>query len=673
MTTAIRFRPGVWLVRTLVVLASIAAAVSTNAATLEIVTLNSPVVEGASDAEVAVRLTLELNDSPADCRIDGVVASVDGSASAGSDYQAINAPLSLALTATANTVEQRFTIPIIDDVTAEPDESFDVRLGVSVDPVACPLRVSVLGTTSVSITDPDAAVVGPPIVIRANPGETASSSFSVTGVPPIALTAQIGNVSPAVLSAPGDATYTFDVPANAPAGSVFNDTITVADEGGTVTTQQVTILVANALTEISSLTPNQRSLAAWFDSACPRLAQGASSPDAQDLVLVCDGLKDPANSAVQIVAALDAINGEELIGAADDVLRLIAQQRGNLSQRLSTLRSGASGIDLTGLNLEVAGQQIAGTVLQEILNAMTGGAASADDFGRWGLFIDGRANFGDKSRTEDQAGFDFDTVGATVGVDYRLNDHSIIGGSLDYARLDANYDHSGGSLSVDSWNGSLFASYFVADSFYVDAMLSYGNSRYESDRHIVYADAGGHVNRRAKGDTDGAQWSAGISSGFDINTGPWTFGPHLGSYHAGVDADEFSEQGAAGLNLTVGDQSAKSFTVNAGVHASRVFTPAWGVLIPNLRFDLVHELKDGRERVVVGFAADPFSTDPLDPTPDIVLQTDRPDRDYVVWSAGVSAQFINGISGFANYQGTAAYGDLTLAELTLGMRWERSF
>jgi outer membrane lipase/esterase len=56
-----------------------------------------------------------------------------------------------------------------------------------------------------------------------------------------------------------------------------------------------------------------------------------------------------------------------------------------------------------------------------------------------------------------------------------------------------------------------------------------------------------------------------------------------------------------------------------------------------------------------------------------VLQTDRPDPDYIVWSAGVSAQFINGISGFANYQSTAGYDNLTLTDLTYGLRWERTF
>jgi outer membrane autotransporter protein len=219
----------------------------------------------------------------------------------------------------------------------------------------------------------------------------------------------------------------------------------------------------------------------------------------------------------------------------------------------------------------------------------------------------------------------------------------------------------------------LYGTYFVADSFYVDASLSYGDSGYDSSRHIVYTDIGGTVDRTAKGDTNGTQSAAGIATGYDFNKGPWTFGPHIGTYYIKVDSDSYGEHGAGGLNLTVGDQNAESFTLNGGAHLSRVFTPSWGVLIPHLRVDYVHEFKDGRETVDVGFLADPFSSDPLDPTPPIELRTDQPDPDYVVWSAGVSAQFINGMSGFVNYQGTVGYSDLTLSEFTFGLRWERTF
>lgn len=655
----------------LIVAGDLLSALPADAATLQIVPLNQ-VVEGGGAANVAVRLTLDVNDQPLDCQITGTLSTVDGSATAGSDYQSLNAPFALDMVAGA-TAEQQFSVPIVNDTIAEATESFDLSLAETINPAVCPLTVFVTKTTTISIADDDPLSAGASIVLNGLAGQTVSSTFAVSGTPPITLDTQLGTVTPSVLPAPGNATYTFTIPVGTAPGTVFNDTITITDAAGIPATKQVTIQVATALVDITGLTPNQLALATWLDNACPRITQAADTPDQLDLAAICNNLKDPRTSTAQAVAALDAINGEELIGSAAMVVRLMGQQHGNLSQRINALRSGASGIDLAGLSVSVSGQQISGNVLQELLDGMTGGAASADDFGRWGLFVNGRANFGEKDRTDDQVGFDFDTIGVTTGLDYRLRDNFIVGGSVGYTKLDANFDHSGGSIDIDSWNGSLYGTYFVADSFYVDASLSYGDSGYDSVRHIVYTDVGGTVNRTAKGDTDGTQSAAGIASGYDFNKGPWTFGPHIGAYYVNVDADAYDEHGAGGLNLAIGDQNAESFTLNGGAHLSRVFTPSWGVLIPHLRIDYVHEFKDGRELVDVGVVADPFSADPLDPTPAIELRTDRADPDYCVWSAGVSAQFINGISGFLNYQGTAAYNNLSLSELSFGMRWERSF
>ncbi len=316
---------------------------------------------------------------------------------------------------------------------------------------------------------------------------------------------------------------------------------------------------------------------------------------------------------------------------------------------------------------------ISGAAIQSLVETLTGGAASADDFGRWGLFVNGRINYGDKKQTQNQAGFDFDTIGVTTGVDYRIRDNFVVGAALGYSRIKTDFDRSAGHLDIDTWNGSLFGTYFSADKFYVDAALNYGDSGYDSVRRIVYTDVGGPVDRTATSDTDGMETSASLSAGYDFSHGAWTFGPHVGSDYYNVDVDEFRETGAGGLNMVVGDQNAQSFTLNAGGHLSYVFTPSWGVLIPHLRVDFVHEFEDSRELVAIQLAADPFSADPTNPTPPINLQTDRPDADYVVWSTGFSAQFINGMSGFVNYRSTTGYSDLTLSEVTLGLRWERSF
>ncbi len=595
-------------------------------------------------------------------------AASAGTATAGADFTAVTGTLNWAA---GDGAAKTFAVPILNDTLIDPNETIALTL-------TNPTGGATSGpSASITIQDDEVPIdAGGDITLTTSAGATVTSTFFVTGAPPLGLTASLGTVNPAVLNAPGNVTYSYAIPAGTPAGSTLNDTVTVTDQGGNVATKRITLQVnaaaARNLSAIASLTPNQRALANWFDAACPRLATG-TTPNQRDLFALCTNLRNPTTTDAQAVVALDAINPEELIGVGQITLQLATQQHGNLQQRINALRSGATGIDLAGLDLTIDGQAVSGVAIQSLLDTLTGGAASADDFGRWGLFANGRINYGDKDQTDNQAGFDFDTTGITTGVDYRFRENFIVGAALGYSRIKTDFDQSAGHLDIDTWNGSLFGTYFSADKFYVDAALNYGDNSYDSVRRIVYTDAGGTVDRTANGDSDGMEASASLSGGYDFTSGAWTFGPHAGTDYHDVDVDEVVETGADGLNTIVDDQNARSFTLNAGGHLSYVFTPSWGVLIPHLRLDLVHEFEDSRELVGIQLAADPFAADPTDPTPSINLQTDRPDADYVVWSTGVSAQFINGISGFVNYRSMAGYDDLTFSEVTLGMRWERSF
>ncbi len=138
--------------------------------------------------------------------------------------------------------------------------------------------------------------------------------------------------------------------------------------------------------------------------------------DQRDLFGLCTNLRDPTTTDGQVVVALDAINPGTIARRRADHGAATGrrQQHGNLEQRINALRSGATGIDLAGLDLNIDGKAVhRRRRFSRSLDTLTGGAASADDFGRWGLFVNGRINFGDKDQTENQAGFDFDTIGVT--------------------------------------------------------------------------------------------------------------------------------------------------------------------------------------------------------------------------------------------------------------------
>jgi outer membrane autotransporter protein len=523
------------------------------------------------------------------------------------------------------------------------------------------------------------------INLNGAPGTSVTHEFAVTEVGfPISLAAETGSVAPAELTEPGNATYTRAIPESAEVDTILQDTITLTDADGITrliaVNVEVTAPAQRDITDIPFLTPNQRALAVWVDDACPRLQdRGAQNALEEDLLDICGRLRDPDNLDTQVADALDAINPDQWMAATTVALRLTRVQHGNLAQRINSLRSGATGLDTSGLNVHVHGLPVPQEVAAELLRSMLGGGASADDliggedFGRWGLFANGNINFGDQSRTANQAGFDFNTLGITAGIDYRLRDNLFLGAAVGYANVDVDFARAGGDMDVDSWNLSLFGTWFQTDRYYVDALVNYGRNDYDSKRHIRFSDAQGLFERTAIGDANGKQLSASLAAGYDFGRGPWTFGPHAGTDYLDVDIGRVREQGAGALNMIVGRQSAKSLTLNAGGHASYVYAATWGVFIPHLRLDYVRELETDRHLMDVRLAADPFANDPSNPSPTITLQSDRPDPSYFVWSIGASAQFVNGIAGFVNYQHMSGMNDFTLSQVNYGLRFERRF
>ena len=289
---------------------------------------------------------------------------------------------------------------------------------------------------------------------------------------------------------------------------------------------------------------NRQRMANYLDDLCPRV-ESLSSPssDEADLDQRCGNLRNVGTTSSQVMTALDAISPDDIINNVSSVLRFAPTQHGTLTRRLNGLRSGSSRINVTGLNIETEDVRLEGEDLQKALEALTDG-----EFGRWGFFTDGRMNFGSHEATDRVPGFDFDTISATVGTDYRLRPNAYLGAALSYNEADADFD-AGGGTTLKTTTLSAFATYFRESAFYADVMISYGMGDLDTARDVMYEDAGGILFRQARGTTDGEQLSAGAGTGFDFSANQWVFGPHLGLYYSDLHARCVRGDGGGRLEL----------------------------------------------------------------------------------------------------------------------------
>ena len=433
--------------------------------------------------------------------------------------------------------------------------------------------------------------------------------------------------------------------------------------------------VGQALAELPGLNAEERELAQAIDASCDNLigAAGDQTADQADLLFICGTVRNGLETSEQVSAALDAISGDELITAATSSLKLLGLQHNSFRNRLSGMRAGnSSSFDVSGLAVEVDGQYLSGAVLEEIFGALTGGAAGDDSFGQLSFYVNGKIDFGEKDRDSANQGYEFDAQTLTLGADYRLTDNVFIGAALGYEMADVKFAQ-GGALDVGGWKGSVYGSYFSGDEFYVDVQASYGRNDYSSERRIVYDYVGGRVDRTAKGDTKGDQFTGGIASGLDYNRGRFTFGPNIALSYFDVGVKSFAEEGAGGLNLEIGRQNQRSLTFTGGAHASYVINTRLGVVIPHARIDYVHEFITSPEVASVGFAVDSLGADPALLIRPLQIEAEVIDKNYFLWALGTSMQFVHGISGYVSYQSTEGYSGLKLQQLAYGLRLERTY
>jgi uncharacterized protein YhjY with autotransporter beta-barrel domain len=465
-------------------------------------------------------------------------------------------------------------------------------------------------------------------------------------------------------------------------------TLRVTDTAGRSATDIVAITIntpatRESLASLPNLSPNKKAMATALDRICDQLdslssseaGPSALSQDQRELLKRCDGLYFN-NTNSNKSRALAELGADDFSAARTQTLLFSNTLYSSVMDRLVALRGGARGLSLAGLNIIVDGKPVPLAQLQDMGKKLLGGGASsdADERGllsdRWGIWARGNYATGEKDKTLAAPSFDAKQWAMVGGVDYRLSDNWVLGGSAAYGKSTLDFNPSAeGGLDTTSWAVSVYGSAYAAKNVYFDGILNLANSGYDADRNITYVDGSGLVSSDATGSTSGTTWSGGLSGGYDFLLGKLTLSPNVGVFYIKAQIDGFAEKGAGGLNLIYEEQQFKSFTANAGVRLTLPWNVSWGVILPHLRVDYVREFEKDADVFGVRFAADPNANS----TPPILVQTENPDPSYWRLAGGLSAQFRFGISAYVEYQRLVGFESITFQDVSFGLRAQKSF
>jgi len=357
-------------------------------------------------------------------------------------------------------------------------------------------------------------------------------------------------------------------------------------------------------------------------------------------------------TTLQTNALLQALAFEEVITMGTLNIEVNGIQMNNLAVHVAGLHQGGVGMrypSLPAKKLKQAGKQ-------------TGGAGSASSKHGIGFFINTKVATGEKDNTSIETGFDYDAYGITGGMDIRLNDMFVLGLAAGYGQTEADYTSSTGSMDMDAYSLSVFGTVYKKDQYYIDGIINLTRNSFDSSRTFTDPNA---TTQTALGDTNGDVLNIGLAIGYEHNDKNLTIGPFAKLNYTRADIDAFSETGAGPWGLSVADQEITSFEGIVGIQMSKAISRPWGVLIPQMRLELVHEF-DNESRIInaqfLGAVQNGLNNIMFQPT-------DAPDRTYFNLALSAAGQFSQGRSAYVQYTGLIGHDTVNEHAIELGVRW----
>ena len=425
--------------------------------------------------------------------------------------------------------------------------------------------------------------------------------------------------------------------------------------------------------------PNQAAVAKAFDRACAN-----ASGEFEDTCRVV--FAQPPERQRQIIEEATPLGLDTQVSAA---FSAASSQVQNIGARTSQLRSGQRLPALSQLGLSVRGEQVpvaslldhrGGTrgysridpdlAVADALARMRGEVKAAAQntatpeprrARRWGYFLNGQMAFGEKPSTIFEEGYDFDTRGLTTGVDYRVSSASFVGLALGYLDSDTEMFGNAGSVASTGYSGTLYSTW-SAGGFFVDASATLGEMDLDLERTLrLPSPLNGQRLLTAVSETESEYETLTLGLGYDFRVGRGALTLFGRGNATEADVHGFTEAGASGFNLTVGDQNVESLLIEAGLEWVQPVSYRWGVLQPMIRVSHFHEAENDPRAIAAGFAFDLTGSQ-------FLILTEMPDRDYLNVGAGLTFTLKRGSSWFVLYETDLERDDLETGRISVGFR-----
>ncbi|HLY57742.1 MAG TPA: autotransporter domain-containing protein [Stellaceae bacterium] len=272
---------------------------------------------------------------------------------------------------------------------------------------------------------------------------------------------------------------------------------------------------------------------------------------------------------------------------------------------------------------------------------------------RLGIFFSPIGSFGDRSAEFNHSGFDFSTVGFSLGGDYRLNDWAVAGIGGGFTHDNDTIGNDGSTDVAHSFNITAYGTIQATDQLYFDGIVTWANLNFDSKRLATTSGLYAYGNR------DGEEIYGAVTGGYEFDDGALSLAPYIRLNLASATLDPFVEHGAGTASLTIGHETLTDFSTVIGFRGDYAISMEDGILSPHFRLEYLHEFL-GASHTNLDFADQPLG-------PFFKYGSDPTDRNNFTLGAGASWLTENALSISFDYEALLAYRSETNNTFTLSI------
>jgi outer membrane autotransporter protein len=300
-----------------------------------------------------------------------------------------------------------------------------------------------------------------------------------------------------------------------------------------------------------------------------------------------DGITDPEGDMADVMGELDALKGNQgVYRAAVDALN--PDDSAGVPGGMFNTMSLASGVYTVHMD----------SIRSGISTGETGFAFGDKEQSKT-FWAKGFGSYMKQGVVDGVNGYDATTAGTMLGIDWLATEEARFGFGAGVSNTDINNKVNAGGTTANSYQGSLYGSYqAVSSPYYVDGVLSAAYNNYEGKREILF----GGINRQAKADYDGQQYSALLSGGYNFDLkGGIIATPLVSLQYAHLDLGSYTETGADALNLNVQKQRYDLLQSGLGFKLTRPVALSSGTLIPEFHAKWFHDFIADKAQATASF------------------------------------------------------------------------